>query len=39
MPTARRKITVLPGDGIGPEVVDSALAIINATGVAVEFEK
>src|SRR5204863_9794896 len=39
MPTARRKITVLPGDGIGPEVVDSALAIIKATGAAVEFEK
>jgi len=39
MTTAKRKITVLPGDGIGPEVVDSALEIIKATGVAVEFEK
>src|SRR5438105_1049928 len=39
MTPAKRKITVLPGDGIGPEVVDSALAIIKATGVAVEFEK
>src|SRR6266571_3234604 len=39
MTPARRKITVLPGDGIGPEVVDSALAIIKATAVAVEFEK
>src|SRR5712672_192363 len=39
MPPAKRKITVLPGDGIGPEVVESALAIVNATGVAVEFEK
>jgi len=39
MTPAKRKITVLPGDGIGPEVVDSALAIISATGVAVEFEK
>src|SRR3954463_16513088 len=37
--TAKRKITVLPGDGIGPEVVDAALEIISATGVAVEFEK
>src|SRR3954463_2052108 len=37
--TAKRKITVLPGDGIGPEVVESALEIIKATGVAVEFEK
>jgi isocitrate dehydrogenase len=38
MPPAKRKITVLPGDGIGPEVVDAALAIIKATGVPVEFE-
>src|SRR6266480_4004702 len=39
MTPAKRKITVLPGDGIGPEVVDSALEIIKATRVAVEFEK
>jgi len=39
MTAAKRKITVLPGDGIGPEVVDAALAIIKATGVPVEFEK
>jgi isocitrate dehydrogenase len=39
MTPAKRKITVLPGDGIGPEVVDAALAIINATGAGVEFEK
>jgi isocitrate dehydrogenase len=39
MPPAKRKITVLPGDGIGPEVVDAALEIITATGVALEFEK
>jgi isocitrate dehydrogenase len=38
MTPAKRKITVLPGDGIGPEVVDAALAIIKATGVPVEFE-
>ena len=36
---AKRKITVLPGDGIGPEVVESALEIIKASGAAVEFEK
>jgi isocitrate dehydrogenase len=39
MTPAKRKITILPGDGIGPEVIDAALAIINATGVPVEFEK
>jgi isocitrate dehydrogenase len=38
MTAAKRKITVLPGDGIGPEVVDSALAIVKATGAPVEFE-
>ena len=39
MTPAKRKITILPGDGIGPEVVEAALAIIKATGAAVEFEK
>jgi len=38
MTPAKRKITVLPGDGIGPEVVDSALSIVKATGAPVEFE-
>ena len=38
MTPTKRKITVLPGDGIGPEVVDSALAIVKATGAPVEFE-
>ena len=39
MTPGKRKITVLPGDGIGPEVVESALEIIKASGAAVEFEK
>jgi isocitrate dehydrogenase len=39
MTPAKRKITVLPGDGIGQEVVESALQVIEATRVAVEFEK
>jgi len=39
MTAAKRKITVLPGDGIGPEVVDAALRIIEATGTPVEFER
>jgi isocitrate dehydrogenase len=39
MTATTRKITVLPGDGIGPEVVEAALAIIKATGAAVDFEK
>ena len=39
MTATKRKITILPGDGIGPEVVEAALAIIDATGAPVEFEK
>ena len=39
MTPPKRKITILPGDGIGPEVVDAALEIIKATGAAVEFER
>src|SRR5258705_2202756 len=38
MPPAKRKITVLRGDGIAPEVVEAALTILKATGVQVEFE-
>src|SRR5579862_7900758 len=32
------KITLLPGDGIGPEVADAATQIIGASGVSVEWE-
>ncbi len=32
------KITLLPGDGIGPEVADAATQIVEATGVSVEWE-
>jgi len=39
MTAAKQKITVLPGDGIGPEVVDAALRIIEAAGVELEFER
>lgn len=33
------KVTVVPGDGIGPEVVGAACAIIKASGARVEFEE
>jgi isocitrate dehydrogenase len=39
MTAATKKITVIPGDGIGPEVVDAALRIIRATGAKLEFER
>ncbi|MCL2356288.1 MAG: NADP-dependent isocitrate dehydrogenase [Defluviitaleaceae bacterium] len=34
-----RTVTVIPGDGIGPECVNSAVQIINATGVKIEWEE
>ncbi len=36
---ARHKITLLPGDGIGPEVTAAVVAIIECAGVDVEWEK
>jgi isocitrate dehydrogenase (NAD+) len=35
----RHKITLLPGDGIGPEVTASVVSIIECAGVDVEWEK
>ena len=32
-------ITLLPGDGIGPEVSDAAVAVVEASGVAVTWER
>lgn len=34
-----RKITLIPGDGIGPEVALAAKRCINATGVEIEWEE
>ena len=36
---AQHKITLLPGDGIGPEVTAAVVAIIECVGVDVEWEK
>ena len=35
--TAKRRIAVIPGDGIGKEVIPQAINVIQATGAAVEF--
>jgi len=35
---SKRKITLIPGDGIGPEVSIAARRCIEATGVAIEWE-
>jgi isocitrate dehydrogenase (NAD+) len=36
--TMTHKITLLPGDGIGPEVANAARQIVEASGVSVEWE-
>ena len=36
---AKHKITLLPGDGIGPEVTAAVVQIIECAGVDVEWEK
>jgi isocitrate dehydrogenase (NAD+) len=33
------RVTLIPGDGIGPEIVDAAALVLRATGVALEFEQ
>ena len=33
------RVTLIPGDGIGPEVVDAARRCVDATGVKIEWEE
>ena len=33
------RITLIPGDGIGPEVTDAVLKILTTTGVSIEWER
>jgi isocitrate dehydrogenase (NAD+) len=33
------KITLIPGDGIGPEVTEAVLRILSASGVSIEWER
>jgi len=35
----RRQITLIPGDGIGPEVADATVRAVDATGAAIEWER
>jgi isocitrate dehydrogenase len=39
MPGQPHRITVIPGDGVGPEIVRSAQRIIAAAGVAIDWEE
>ena len=38
-PSGKKLVTLIPGDGIGPEVVESARRIIAATGAPIEWEE
>jgi len=33
------RVTLIPGDGIGPEVAEAAVRAVNATGVAIDWER
>jgi len=39
MSSTRHTITLIPGDGIGPEVTDAVVRIVAASGVAVDWER
>ena len=39
MQNSKRVVTVIPGDGIGPECVNAAMQIITAAGVNIEWEE
>ena len=34
-----RKVVLVPGDGIGPEIVASGLRVIEASGAKIEWER
>ena len=36
---AHRAVTLIPGDGVGPEVMTAALTVIEATGVALDWDR
>ena len=36
---ALRRVTLIPGDGVGPSLVDAALAVIEAAGAEIEWDR
>lgn len=38
-PRSRRAVTLIPGDGVGPEVMSAALAVIEATGIDIDWDR
>lgn len=39
MPAVTYRVTLIPGDGIGPELADAAVQVLEATGIAFEWER
>eukprot|EP01120_Amphizonella_sp_Union-15-10_P010294 TRINITY_DN4102_c0_g1_i1.p1 TRINITY_DN4102_c0_g1~~TRINITY_DN4102_c0_g1_i1.p1 ORF type:complete len:374 (+),score=65.45 TRINITY_DN4102_c0_g1_i1:68-1189(+) len=37
--SGKQVITLIPGDGVGPEICDSAVGILQAAGTPIEFER
>ena len=37
--TAARRVTLIPGDGVGPEVIAAAVAVIEAVGVTIDWDR
>ena len=39
MPSMPHRVTLIPGDGIGPELADAATTVLSATGIEFEWER
>lgn len=39
MDMARRTVTLIPGDGVGPSLVDAALAVMEAAGAEIDWDR
>jgi isocitrate dehydrogenase (NAD+) len=35
----KRRITLIPGDGVGPEVISAAVTVLEAAGVSIEWDR
>lgn len=35
----KRKVTLIPGDGVGPSLVDAAVAVLEAAGAQIEWDR
>jgi isocitrate dehydrogenase (NAD+) len=39
MPVRTHQVTLIPGDGIGPEITDAVTAILSSSGVSIEWDQ